>query len=234
MVYRKKNEALHSIEKVFSILLPHISSQYRVSFFFMPFYSSSFRHIVANMRAVKKVSKNLCHVTGDVHYAVLALNRKRTILTIHDNVFMERSSGLRKLVFKWLYLKWPVFAATVVTTISEKSKEEIVRYTGCSKEKIIVIPNAVEKQIYYRQKTFNSHKPMMLFIGSTPNKNLVRAIAALSGISCVLMIIGTVNEEQKILLNTNHIDYRTEANITDQQMADYYAESDLVFVSIHL
>ena len=93
------------------------------------------------------------------------------------------SRGLKRIFFKWIFLKLPVKKCRFVTTISEKSKQEIVQYTGCDPSKVIVIPNPVNAQIYYREKEFNAGNPMLFFIGSTPNKNLDRIINALSGIT---------------------------------------------------
>ncbi len=84
------------------------------------------------------------HITGDVHYAILALPTDRTILTIHDLVFLHTYKGLRRALLKWIFLDLPVRKAKYITTISEKSKQEILDYTNCDPQKILVIPNPVD------------------------------------------------------------------------------------------
>src|SRR5882762_8016410 len=108
---------------------------------FAPHYSSSISNIIANLLAAKKYRASVYHVTGDIHYITLALPRKKTILTVHDTVFMENSRGVKRTILKWLYLKLPVRSCLYVTAISEATKKDIVQYTGCSPDKVIVIPD---------------------------------------------------------------------------------------------
>lgn len=186
------------------------------------------------MRFAGKRRADIFHITGDVHYIVLALPAKKTILTIHDSVFIRESKGLKRVFFKWIFLKLPVKKCRFVTTISEKSKNEIVHHTGCDPGKIIVIPNPVNEQIYFQEKEFNSANPVLLFIGSTPNKNLDRIIQAISGIPCVLEIVGRIPEEHLSLLKKYEINYRQLTNLSDSEMADRYALSDIIlFASLY-
>jgi glycosyltransferase involved in cell wall biosynthesis len=214
--------------------MPDLQKKVSVQSTYMPFYSSSISNMVRNMKFAEKSRADIFHITGDVHYIVLALPANKTILTIHDSVFIRESKGLKRIFFKWIFLKLPVKKCRFVTTISEKSKNEIVRYTGCDPAKVIVIPNPVNEYIYFREKEFNSINPVLLFIGSTPNKNLDRIIQAISGISCVLEIVGRIPEEHLLLLKKYGINYRQLANLSDSEMADHYAASDIVlFASLY-
>lgn len=227
-IFRKKNPLFFSIEKVFSGLIPALASDFDTRIGSVPRYSSSLRNIAANIRAVRKYKAAVYHVTGDIHYIVLGLPRKRTILTIHDCVFLQQSSGVKRKIVKWLWLTGPVRHVEIVTTISEKSKKEIIEYTGCKPEKIVVIPNPVGKHIYYRTREFNEERPVILFIGSTPNKNLDRVIYALQGIECVLDIVGKISEEQAALLQSLNVDHRISCDLSESDLAEKYAACDLV------
>ena len=123
----------------------------------MPFYTSSITGMIRNIAFARKIRGDIFHVTGDVHYVVLALPRKKTILTIHDSVFIRESRGLKRVFFKWIFLKLPVQRCRFVTTISEKSKKEILDFTGCDPSKVIVIPNPVNA-IYLLQKKGIQHR----------------------------------------------------------------------------
>ena len=217
-----------SLEKVFASLKEVLQKQVTLEDRYMPYYSSSIRDIARNISFARKSRADIYHVTGDVHYVVLALPTKKTILTIHDSVFIRNSGGLKKVFFKWIFLKLPVKKCRFVTTISEKSKEEIVRYTGCNPSKVIVIPNPVNAQIYYREKKFDTSNPTLLFIGSTPNKNLDRIIVALSGISCTLEIVGQIPDHHLMLLKKNNIQFRQLSSLTEQEMADRFAACDMI------
>jgi glycosyltransferase involved in cell wall biosynthesis len=228
LIFRKKNPAFFSIEKVFETVEPWLQSKAEVSKYNLPHHTSGLSAVWKNIRAVGKLKSDIYHVTGDVQYAVLSLPGKRTVLTIHDSVFMYKTSGVKRVFFHWLYLKLPVKRAAVVTTISQKSKEEIIRFTGCSEKKVIVIPNPVSKHIYYNQQQFNKANPVILFIGTTANKNLSRAIEALQGIPCALEIIGKVPAEDVALLEQKNISYKSFQNLTDEELANRYAACDFV------
>jgi glycosyltransferase involved in cell wall biosynthesis len=195
---------------------------------YMPFYTSSVSGMIRNMSFVRKTSADLFHITGDIHYVSLVLPGKKTILTIHDSVFIRGSKGIKRVFFKWLFLKLPVRKCRFVTTISEKSKKEIIQFTGCDPSKIVVIPNPVDEHIYYREKEFNTGNPTILFIGSTPNKNLNRIIQSLAGISCTLDIVGQIPEDHLSLLNKYEVHFRQSARLTEAEMAARYAASDII------
>jgi len=187
-----------------------------------------------NMVFARKIRGDIYHVTGDVHYIVMALPAGKTILTIHDSVFIRESKGLKRIFFKWIFLKLPVRRCRYVTTISEKSKNEIIHYTGCDPSKVVVIPNPVNEHIYYREKEFNTTDPVLLFIGSTPNKNLDRIIQAISVIPCTLEIVGRIPEEHSLLLKKNGIRFRQYLQLSETEMADRFASSDIIiFASLY-
>ena len=227
-IFRKKDPVFFSIEKVFSGVIPVLRSYFEIVLRTAPNYSSSIRAIIANIRAVKKYRADIFHVTGDIHYVVMGLPRKRTILTIHDCVFLQHTAGIKKLLLKWIWLTGPVRRARIVTTISEKSKNEIIGYTGCRPEKIVVIPNPIGEHIYHKAKEFREDCPVILFIGSTPNKNLDRVIAALAGVDCILEIIGKISGEQYGSLEYLEIEYRIMEQIPEETLADRYAGCDMV------
>jgi glycosyltransferase involved in cell wall biosynthesis len=234
LIFRKTNPLFFSIEKVFASILSDLEKVVSVQSSYMPYYNSSISNMARNMWFARKSRADIYHITGDAHYIVLALPANKTMLTIHDSVFIRESKGLKRFFFKWIFLKLPVNKCRFVTTISEKSKNEIVRYTGCDPAKVIVIPNPVNEYIYFREKEFNSINPVLLFIGSTPNKNLDRIIQAISGISCVLEIVGRIPEEHLSLLKKYGINYRQLANLSDSEMADRYAASDIIlFASLY-
>lgn len=232
-VCRKKNPLFFSIEKVFGLIRPTLEKKALLSTLVLPHYSSGIVNIVRNLYNVKASAKaEVFHIIGDVHYAALALPRSKTILTIHDCVFLHASTGLKRKVLKWLLLDMPVKRSAVVTTISEFSKMEILRFTHCSADKIVVIPNPVNSNIVFQHKEFNTQKPVILFIGTTPNKNLERVAEALRGISCHLQILGNLTPEQQAVLANNDVAFSTRSNISETELSLLYAQSDIIlFVS---
>ncbi len=228
LIFRKRNPYFFSIENVFSSIEPYLREKFDIREEVLPHYTSSLLNAARNILSIKKDKTSVFHVTGDVHYVVLLLPTARTILTIHDTIFMEKSHGLKRAIFKWLFLKMPIHRCQFITTISTKSKNEIIKYTGCTPNKIVVIPDPVGKEIRFSQRRFNKDMPVLLFVGTTPNKNLERVVQALNGIPCELEIIGLVSDKLKYLLKTNKIQFKHFQQLSNENMAERYAACDMV------
>ena len=227
-LYRHPNSGFFSIERVFDSVLNELSVEYNINRIGLPNATKGLFSLLANLIFLRRYKSEYVHITGDVHYAMLALSPQKTILTIHDLVFLQKATGLRRKILTWLFVKMPVKRAQFITTISEKSKQEIIDYSGCIPAKIHVIPNPVDKDIKYVDKLFNTEQPTVLFIGTKENKNLEHTIAALSGLSVHLRIIGKLSSTQQSLLDSSKIDYSGTHNISATQMAQEYANCDIV------
>jgi glycosyltransferase involved in cell wall biosynthesis len=184
--------------------------------------------IWANILSARKNHADIYHVTGDIHYIVSGLPRRRTLLTIHDCVFLYSATGLKRRLLKWILLDMPVRRSLLITTISEATKKDILRYTGCPPEKVVVIPDPVSDTIHYSAATFRQEEPVILFVGTTANKNLLRTAEALHGINCRLDIVGRLSDEQQEALAEQQIRYTCQANLTDEEMAAKYTGADIV------
>jgi len=226
----RKSSLFFSIENVFKIIAGQLSALYsfNIERVLLPEAGLSFTSFLRNRNFIKKKQADLFHVTGDVHYISLFLPSEKTILTIHDCVFMHQSRGLKRWVLKKILLDWPLAHCSRVTTISEQTKKDILKFSACQENKIIVIPNPVTLPIVYQPKLFNTTKPDILFIGTTPNKNLTRVIDALKGIPCVLHIVGELTPSLKMKLEENKIKYESYINLNEDEMIAKYNEADLV------
>lgn len=168
------------------------------------------------------------HITGDIHYIALLMKKNKTILTIHDCGFMVTKNPLKRWALKWFWLKIPVWKSKYVTSVSTKTKEDIIRYTRCKDSKIKVIPVAVSDYYVPVPKQFNAAYPVLLQIGTAPNKNLARVITAIAGLKCKFVIVGEISTEHKKLLEEFHIDYINEYNISADRMRQHYIDCDIV------
>jgi glycosyltransferase involved in cell wall biosynthesis len=168
------------------------------------------------------------HVTGDVHYIVLGLPADRTVLTIHDCGFMNHPNPVARRVLKWLWLDWPVRHCRYVTAVSEATKRDIVRYTGCPADKVVVIPTVIADTYHRAEKPFDERCPRILHIGLAHNKNFERHVAALASIECRLHVIGKLEPPHVETLARHGIRYTSEYNLSQADMQCAYAESDLL------
>ncbi len=179
-----------------------------------------------------KNRSNINHITGDIHYIALALPSRHTILTIHDCGFMRHPDLFIRKILKWLWLDLPVRHCRYITAVSEATRQEIIQYTGCNPEKVVVIPTIIANGFEKSERVFNATFPRILHIGMAHNKNFKRHVEALSGIDCELHIIGKLLPEHIAILDDHGVRYTARHNLSQDEMISAYAECDvLLFAS---
>jgi glycosyltransferase involved in cell wall biosynthesis len=235
--FRNRAPGAFSIDQIFDLIAAAVAQDRPVEKCVLPKPSNSIFNLFHNLASARRRSTaGVNHITGDVHYIALVLQRGKTVLTIHDCVLLDRTSPNRPKywLYLWLWYKLPIRTADVVTTISEKSKKEIIRYTGCPADKIQVIPNPVDPLYRYDPKSFNNVCPRILQVGVAPHKNLPRVIAALEGIPCILEIIGRLKTRQIEMLEQSGLQYENRFDLSLEELAERYRASDaVVFASLY-
>ena len=168
------------------------------------------------------------HVTGDINFAAIGLNPQRTVLTILDCGFLHRPRSLRRWLLKKFWLDLPARSATVITTISEVARREIISWLDCSEDKVEVIPVAVSDAFQPVPVPFAADRPRILQIGTAPNKNLVRAIQALRGIRCQFVVIGRLDDDLLRLAEECEVRIENHVNLSPEEIIRQYVRADLV------
>jgi glycosyltransferase involved in cell wall biosynthesis len=232
--YRHPYSTYFSIERLFGKITEELASEHAREFDieekYLPF-TSKLNTIFPNFLYAKRNQGNINHITGDVHYAILGCKRKSiNVLTIHDCVALHKYSkrNPRYWIIKSLWYNLPVKKADIITVISENTKQEVIKVTNCESDKIRVIPNFVDPIFQFRNFNFNKERPIILFIGTTANKNLLRLIDALHGISALLHIIGPINDAQKKRLTEKGIKYAQFEKLSEQELLQKYQECDIL------
>lgn len=217
------------MEKVFETVIAYASKGgYQTKRIELPRYTTSIYSLLANIWFLRNCKADIYHITGDIHYAVFAFPRKKVVLTIHDSVFLFQHKGLKRWFMKKIFLDWPARYASKITTISERSKRDIIEFGGIAEEKIVIIPDPLNAFITSSPLLFKSEKPRILFIGATPNKNLERTLEALKGIACELHLIGKFSSDQINRLEGSGLDYTIFSNLTEEELNLRYASADLL------
>ncbi|MCW3789203.1 glycosyltransferase family 4 protein [Plebeiibacterium sediminum] len=226
--HRKPYNFHFSIEQLFSNIQSQFSSEISCNNVILPYYSKGMLSRIKNGLFAKQKQGLINHITGDIHFITPFLSKKRTINTYHDFTFLKNSKGISRFIlcFFWVYL--PVKRSKYLTTISETTKQELIKYGRCKPEKIVVIPNIISNQYKAVKKTFNKECPTILHIGTTPNKNLDRLINALEGVRCNLQIIGKLNDTTTTLLKQNDINYINQFQIPEEKLRQAYIDCDLL------
>ena len=238
--FRHPHPIYFSIEKLFHAIAGEVSRALVPDFRVKEeqlLFTSSFRSIRKNIRFTAAHQTDINHITGDVHYAILGCDKNAlNILTVHDCVLLyqyPRFSPRRQIIL-WLWYRLPVKKADIVTVISQNTKDDLIRFTGCRPEKIVVIPNFLDPGFVKVPHRFNSLRPVLLFIGTAPNKNLRRVIGAVKGLEIELLIVGYPSPVEQAEIKSLGIPCRILNKLTDAQMRETYAAADLLlFPSLH-
>ncbi|MEM6964538.1 MAG: glycosyltransferase family 1 protein [Bacteroidota bacterium] len=240
LFYRKHNASNFSIEGIFNNLYEEFdevlkNENAKVSKIEVPYFSNKKTSIIKNIFFSRSNVKDVNHITGDIHYVALGLPVRSTVLTVHDCVTLTRKRNpITQWFIKKLWFDWAVGNVQYITVISEKTKTELIQYTGCSPEKIVIIPNPYNPIFAFKKLAFNREKPHILQIGTRDNKNLENIILAIENINCKLIIIGKTDSNQKKMLRNGNIDYEECSNISNEEMYQRYVQADLVtFVSFY-
>jgi glycosyltransferase involved in cell wall biosynthesis len=193
-----------------------------------PFESRGVWRRLANLIAAATVRADITHITGDVHYLALVLRKRRTVLTIHDCISLERTQGWRRAILRLFWYTLPIRRSGAVVAISECAKRQILSHVACSAEKIRVIHDCVSAEFGRSDKVFDRDCPRILFVGTTPNKNLERTIESLAGIECRLIIIGRLSADQQRKLEQHRVPHELKVDLSDEALRLEYERSDML------
>lgn len=231
---RKPGKQAHSIERLFEDVRSRMPSDIMVRTCQNRFISQGLFPRIYDMFRARRHQGDVNHVTGDVHFITYLLDKKSTILTIHDFVTLERLSGLKRWFF-WLLWYWlPEKRCAVITVVSEATRQQVFRHLKCAKNKVKVIHNNVSEEFQPSPKPFNTKNPRILQIGTSPNKNIPRIAEALAGLPCTLVVIGHLTADHLEILKHFNIIYENFTNLSRTDLlAQYHACDILMLVSTY-
>lgn len=226
----------YSIEQAFFSLVNHYNTleDFKATKKFLPHKQLKLTFFFLNLIYVFKNKNQINHITGDIHYAALVLPRKNTILTIHDCVMVENNKGFKKYILKLLWLQLPIKHLNYITTISEKSKNDIVKYSKCDPDKIKVIPNPYDENFKFTPKEFNYDSIRVLHFCHSENKNTLKVIQSLTDLDVKIILIGKIDKGVKDLLFKYKVNYENYFDLTQDQIIEQYINCDIVmFPSVY-
>lgn len=218
-----------SIEKVFAQIAKSLpADRFEFEFQKLP-YGYGPISILKNLLFFRKRPADIYHITGDIHYIALRLPRTKTVLTIHDLVFLRTKDRLRRWFLKLLFLDIPVKKMDHITVVSQATRDETCSYFPSAKEKIQIIENPLIADFKPGvEKPFDTACPIILQIGTTENKNIPHLIEAVNEINCRLRIIGALDANIIRKLEANSIRFENVVAIDGAQMVEEYRNADIV------
>lgn len=232
--FHRNLKAGYSINKVTQTIISHFDNKVE---FYIPHYRVTLGNLLSNLFFVYKHRdiNGINHVTGGIHYGILALIGCKSVLTIHDtDLYDNTPSGVKRFLFCWFWFKLPLRFATRVICISSQTKRNVERFT--KRKDIITIYNALDLSLKeYPLRVFDEKTGWrILVIGTSYNKNVERTIKAVSGIDCTLIIIGKLNPMQLEILLNEHVRYINKYDLSDEEIYQEYCKCDMVsFCSLY-
>jgi len=91
-----------------------------------------------------------------------------------------------------------------------------------------VISNPVSPRFVHTEKSELESKPRILHVGTTPNKNLGRVVAALEGLHVKLVVLGKLGQTDLARLAKARIDFANPCNLSLADVVEEYQKSDMV------
>ncbi|HEV2394158.1 MAG TPA: glycosyltransferase family 1 protein [Verrucomicrobiae bacterium] len=225
---RRPADGQVSIERVFNQLRAAMPAGIHCSAHISPCFSRGILPRLANILDARAHCAQLNHIVGDSHYLALALDPTRTILTVHDCAPLLRLRGPKRFLVRWFWFELPLRRAAIVTAISDATRRELARLLPRIRRPVRVVHNCLPTHFRPEPKPFNQHDPLLLQVGTAPNKNLERLILAMAGLPCRLRIIGKLGPQHLRLLRSHAIQYDNLPRATEAELIESYRQSDAV------
>lgn len=231
-VNAKSNQNV-SIENVFKPLMSEVSKDNNVSICYLPKARFNIVSIIKNLLFVYK-NRTKCginHVTGEVHYCILALLGCKTVLTVHDIGFITKESRYSTWKKKILYILnfyLPLKLSTKIISISDFTKNEILEFMPSVKHKLFSFPIATIDRFQYSYRKFDKDNLILLQNGVRPNKNLETTLKAIKDLPCFLRVVRKMSDEQCELAKKMGVKYENLYDLTDDEIVKTYEEADII------
>lgn len=174
----------------------------------------------------------------------------RSVITIHDLIFMERPE-LYTHINRFLYTKKVQYGAknaSRIIAVSDQTKQDIVRLLGVDESRIKVVYQGCDRQFYHRvspesmefiRQRFTLPSEYLLYVGTIEErKNLLKIVEALDkgNIYCPLVVVGRKTDYYKQVKNyiekngMNNIQFLDQVQVSDLP-AIYQGSSGFIYPS---
>jgi glycosyltransferase involved in cell wall biosynthesis len=222
-----------SIEIYFNLVRQHLKYPFEPVYREMPFLNNGFFKRIGNTLYCALHQGDVNHITGDIHYVAALLKKKKTVLTVLDCGMMHQLKGFKYKIFKLFWYAIPEGRSNKITAISQATKEDVIKFTGCDESKVSVVYVSINSRFTKTPKDFNAGEPRVLQIGTAFNKNIERLVEALKGVPCNLVIVGKVEDRLVAMLRRNNIKHEIiDRRLTDEEVVQEYHKCDILsFVS---
>lgn len=231
----RENIGFLSIEKLFAFLIPVFEKNGITAVKVTNPFPFTLVGVVKAMLYFRKRQGDINHITGDFHWVSLLLDPKKTILTIHDLVGGEQTSGFKKRIYQWFWVKLPCAKLQYITVISEKTKRDILAISPNAASKIRVIPNCLTIAEKHNLEENNIDSGInVLIVGTRYNKNIERTLQALHDLPVHITIIGKLDASQQNIIDSLQLTINNKIDISEEEVLQHYSQSHILcFASLY-
>lgn len=220
-----------SIQENFRPLINEFIKENNVKVYEVPYTGPKPIALLRNILFIRKHStkSGINHITGDIHYGVLGLIGKKSVLTIHDDYAIRQCKrgfwGKLYMWLFWIYLPIKIAKAPICTTPTTLNN---IKKLYNSKKLQVITHQIVPSVIRDIQKPFNKECPRLLQIGTQINKNLETTMETIKGMHCKLVVLKRMTKSQIETAKKYNIDYTNKYDIPFEEVADEYHMCDIV------
>ena len=225
----------YSIERSFNSFICLLKRKnYKINKYISPFESKGILNRILIILWGYFKQGDINHISGDINFINLFFNEKTTISTFLDFYLLRKLKGLKLFFFKKFWVILPLRNSTFSIAISKHTKKELTKIDRNCEVKTQIIPVCYHILLRRSNKIFNHIKPVILIIGTSENKNIIRSLKSLRNINCSVVIVGLLNKIVLELLKKINLEYVNYENLSDKQMNSEYQKCDIVlFPSIY-
>ncbi len=211
---------------------------------------SSLGNIIWHQWNFQKLQREYkCDIAYIPNFSLLLWKQQPTIVTIHDLIEYNVPNKFSKLRTLYRKVADPLLAhrSDFVLTVSEASKQDIIKFMKVREEKILVTPNAADRTFFRKydrkevEKVINQYglkyAKYLLFVGTIdyPGKNIKTVIEAFFNLKVQknledikLVIIGKNGFNSEVIYDiVNRSEYKDDVLFTgylkDEDLPKFYA-----------
>lgn len=230
LIFRDRSREGKSIEGIFRPLMKYGNDTIELSSWE---YNAS-QSLLANVISLYRLKADVFHITGDISFLACMIWRRKVILTIHDTGRYKELHGLKKWLYRMIWIEGPVWFASRVIVVSKYTQADLLKIVPAQHTKIQVIHNGYNLGFQRKPKTFKENVPRILQVGTAIHKNIETLFQAAKGMNCVLSIVGRLTQKQVNLLHELGIRYENFVDVSQKELKEQYEAADIVvFVSTH-
>jgi glycosyltransferase involved in cell wall biosynthesis len=212
---------------VFETVRAHLPEDVSVEVHLAPARSKGIVPRLRTILAARRVHADVHHVTGDTTYQALLLPKRRTIVTFHDCEFLDRKGPLLRLLFRLFWLQLPVLRASVVTAVSPATADDVRRWLWIKPRDLRVVPNPLPDGIEPLSSPGRREHPLVLLVGTTPNKRVEVSAEALAGLDVEARVVGQLTVAQRGAFEGRGVPV-VDRPVESRDLSAAYAEASLL------